>query len=298
MDRPPFNFAQVNTLPDTLAKDTLYLVSQTGSTKVKVYVTGNDRVAREVQIELSDILVEGFTEGNYLRIGANGLEELTPDQVKADIGATGEANVNADWNATSGDAEILNKPTIPSQMTDLDTEVTGSQLDTIKIKVDGIESGATADQTNEEIETAYNARVTQVSAGEIAAGTETETRRFSPADAASMADARISNYLTPQTLTDGATVTYDVSAGVKAYLTIAGDRVLAFSNLSNGDSGSLLITQDGTGSRAISSITGAGTPVHRAGELSAISSRGAGETTSFAWEYMGGNLYTWITPTS
>jgi len=28
-----------------------------------------------------------------------------------------EVNVNADWNATSGDAEILNKPTIPTQVT-------------------------------------------------------------------------------------------------------------------------------------------------------------------------------------
>lgn len=32
----------------------------------------------------------------------------------ADIQAGAEVNVNADWNATSGDAEILNKPTIPS----------------------------------------------------------------------------------------------------------------------------------------------------------------------------------------
>jgi hypothetical protein len=30
-----------------------------------------------------------------------------------------EANVNADWNATSGDAEILNKPDIPSELGDL-----------------------------------------------------------------------------------------------------------------------------------------------------------------------------------
>ena len=27
---------------------------------------------------------------------------------------TGEDNVNADWDATSGDAEILNKPVIPT----------------------------------------------------------------------------------------------------------------------------------------------------------------------------------------
>lgn len=35
------------------------------------------------------------------------------------IGPGAEANVNADWNAVSGDAEILNKPTIPSKTSDL-----------------------------------------------------------------------------------------------------------------------------------------------------------------------------------
>lgn len=47
-------------------------------------------------------------------------------------------------------------------------------------KLDGIETAATADQSNAEIETAYNAQVGQVSAGEIAAGTEATVRRFSP----------------------------------------------------------------------------------------------------------------------
>lgn len=35
------------------------------------------------------------------------------------IEAGAEVNVNADWNATSGDAEILNKPTIPAKTSDL-----------------------------------------------------------------------------------------------------------------------------------------------------------------------------------
>lgn len=35
------------------------------------------------------------------------------------IAAGAEVNVNADWNATSGDAAILNKPTIPSKVSDL-----------------------------------------------------------------------------------------------------------------------------------------------------------------------------------
>lgn len=36
------------------------------------------------------------------------------------IAAGAEVNVNADWNATSGDAQILNKPTIPAAYTDAD----------------------------------------------------------------------------------------------------------------------------------------------------------------------------------
>jgi hypothetical protein len=47
-------------------------------------------------------------------------------------------------------------------------------------KLDGIESGATADQSNGEIETAYNAQVAAASQGEAEAGTEAAIRRFSP----------------------------------------------------------------------------------------------------------------------
>lgn len=41
---------------------------------------------------------------------------MTSDMVKklSGIAAGAEVNVNADWNATTGDAMILNKPTIPS----------------------------------------------------------------------------------------------------------------------------------------------------------------------------------------
>lgn len=47
-------------------------------------------------------------------------------------------------------------------------------------KLDGIEAGATADQTNAEIETAYNAQVGAASQAEAEAGTESAIRRFSP----------------------------------------------------------------------------------------------------------------------
>jgi len=58
-----------------------------------------------------------------------------------------------------------------------------------KAKLDGIETGAEVNPTSGEIETAYNARVSKVSAGEIAAGTETNVRRFSPNDVKEIAEA-------------------------------------------------------------------------------------------------------------
>lgn len=42
------------------------------------------------------------------------------------IAAGAEVNINADWNAVSGDAEILNKPTVPT----LPSIATGSEVDT------------------------------------------------------------------------------------------------------------------------------------------------------------------------
>lgn len=64
---------------------------------------------------------------------------------------------------------------------------TGRTVATDAAKLDGIEAAATADQTDAEIETAYNAQVAQVTAGEKTAGSETAVRRFSPKDVADMA---------------------------------------------------------------------------------------------------------------
>lgn len=89
------------------------------------------------------------------------------DKSKLDgIAAGAEVNVNADWNATSGDALILNKPTIPSGVTDLSyttaastgtvnsstgtnatipaatTSLAGLLTGADKTKLDGIQAGA------------------------------------------------------------------------------------------------------------------------------------------------------------
>jgi hypothetical protein len=56
----------------------------------------------------------------------------------------------------------------------------------------------------------------------------------------------------PQTLTDGATVTPDFGAGFNFEWTIGGNRTLANpSNAKSGQSGTIKVVQDGTGSRVI-----------------------------------------------
>jgi hypothetical protein len=56
-----------------------------------------------------------------------------------------------------------------------------------------VENGATADQSDSEIETAYNSQVSQVNPTERNAGTQTAVRRFSPADIKSMIDTHETN---------------------------------------------------------------------------------------------------------
>tara|TARA_Y100001937_G_C7125748_1_gene334832 strand:+ start:742 stop:2817 length:2076 start_codon:yes stop_codon:yes gene_type:complete len=56
----------------------------------------------------------------------------------------------------------------------------GRDVATDGTKLDGIEAGATADQTDSEIETAYNNQVAVVTQSEAEAGTLTDVKRFTP----------------------------------------------------------------------------------------------------------------------
>lgn len=53
------------------------------------------------------------------------------------------------------------------------------------------------------------------------------------------------------TATDGATVTFDLTTYKKQRVTLGGDRTLALSNVSSGDSFIISLGQDGTGSRTV-----------------------------------------------
>lgn len=143
--------------------DDQVILAGAGDMTKAVYDTDDDGI-----VNMADKLDDGSTGKSYSDIQGEiptALSELSDDsnhRVVTDIEKSA-------WN---------NKQAKPSE---------GAFVDGDKTKLDGIETGATADQSDAEIETAYNNQVAQVSAGEKTAGTATGIRRFSPKDVADMA---------------------------------------------------------------------------------------------------------------
>ena len=108
------------------------------------------------------------TKQNILTEGAF----VDGDKTKLDGIATGaEANVNSDWDADSGDAQILNKPTIPSAVSDLTNDsnfITPSSITYETLN------------TNGDVGT---------SVGQLAIGNHVHSGVYEPADADIVADA-------------------------------------------------------------------------------------------------------------
>ena len=96
-------------------------VWQSSTDHVGKFKAGNVLVVDQVSetVDLKDTTVTG----NITVTGTVDGRDIATDGTKLDGIATGaEVNVNADWNATSGDAQILNKPTIPSAYTNSDVD--------------------------------------------------------------------------------------------------------------------------------------------------------------------------------
>ena len=82
-------------------------------------------VSNSIGTKLS--LAGGTMTGNIVMSGAQTVDgrDLSVDGQKLDgIAAGAEVNVQSDWNATSGDAQILNKPTIPAAQVQSDWNAT------------------------------------------------------------------------------------------------------------------------------------------------------------------------------
>lgn len=89
--------------------------------------------------DISDGTTYVKTENNYTDADASKL---------AGIAAGAEVNVNADWNAGSGDAQILNKPTIPVvsdvayDATTWDNNTDAPTKNAVRDKIESLTSGS------------------------------------------------------------------------------------------------------------------------------------------------------------
>ena len=96
-------------------------VWQSSTDHVGKFKAGNVLVVNQVS-ETVDLKATTVT-GNLAVTGTVDGRDVAADGTKLDgIAAGAEVNVNADWNASSGDAQILNKPTIPAAYTNSDVD--------------------------------------------------------------------------------------------------------------------------------------------------------------------------------
>ena len=103
--------------------DSLDIASSSGDDAT---VPSASRTEAGLQSAADKTKLDGIESGAEANIG----EEFTSTE-KTKLGSIAEGaevNVNADWNANSGDAEILNKPTIPSSFSDLSGSVSDAQI--------------------------------------------------------------------------------------------------------------------------------------------------------------------------
>ena len=76
----------------------------------------------DVTVDGTSIVDDGVAELETATQLRDGLMTALDKQKLDGIASGAEVNVNADWDAVSGDAQILNKPTIPSKTSDLNND--------------------------------------------------------------------------------------------------------------------------------------------------------------------------------
>ena len=160
--------------------------------------------------------------------------------------------------------------------TDSPTFATVTTTDTIATDVYTVDLGATGTVTT------TNLAVTDVYATNIGADNVDVDADITTTNLDASGTVTAGGFVgTPQTLTDAATITYDLANGHNAEVTITANRTLALpTNLAKGASGVLTLTQDGTGGRELALATGW---FVSAGSLDDISALGAGEQAQITW---------------
>jgi hypothetical protein len=98
--------------------------------------------------------------------------------------------------------------------------------------------------------------------------------------------------LNQQALTAAASITYNAALGSNATVTLnQAGHTLAFSNLSAGQRGTIVITQDGTGTRTITTYSISGGVVKFVGGVAPTLSVTANAVDVFDWYYDGTDIF-------
>ena len=172
--------------------------------------------------------------------------------------ATGaEVNVQSDWNAVSGDAQILNKPNVQytSAIPDATAIQTGLATSTQITKLDGIEANAdvtdTANVTSAgalmDSEVTNLAQVKAFDSSDYATAAHNHSGVYEPADAdilkADTADTLTASFRgTVTTDNDGS---FDMNVTNNFKCTPSGNFTLTFTNITAGQSGFILLVNTG-----------------------------------------------------
>jgi hypothetical protein len=93
-----------------------------------------------------------------------------------------------------------------------------------------------------------------------------------------------------QTLTDGATITWNTANGYNAVVTLAGNRTLSITNAQAGQYGTLRVVQDATGGRTLTLPSGSKVINGGAGAITLTTTGGASDILCF---YYNGTNYFW-----
>lgn len=154
----------------------------------------------------------------------------------AGIAAGAEVNVNADWNATEGDALILNKPTIPSNVSEL-TNDNGY----ITKDVSDLTNYSTTNTVNQAINNAVSSKVDTSSISAVATSGDYNDLNNKPIIPSSTSElTNDSNYITSSEvdtkINSAVTAVYKVRGSVDNY------ESLPISNVTVGDVYNLLDT--------------------------------------------------------
>jgi hypothetical protein len=219
--------------------------------------------------------------GGGITIGTTAITSGVSGRILYDnAGVVGELATNG-----TGNVSLTTSPTFVTPILGV---ATATSINGATITSGTLNGGTnTGDETTARINTLYGT-TNAITVGSVEVGNATDTT-ISRVSAGTIAfeGITISSTLYPTADTDGATVTFNLSANNKHTVTIAGNRTLALSNTTNVPVFSINIKQDATGSRTVTWFSG----ITWAGGTVPTLTTTANKTDSFGFQQISAGVY-------